>query len=157
MPNPLLDTEFDITLEKLRKYCAYQERCHQEVKYKAIALGLRGEAVDKAMSVLIEENFLNEQRFARALVGGKMRIKRWGKQKICQMLVQKGIGDYIIRHAFEQYTDDIEKQNLAYWCEKKVGDAGNLPFKEKTALVNYLFQKGFDRQMVFSYLNYGDE
>jgi len=66
----------DVALAKLRHYCAYQERCHQEVRSKLLKLGVRGYDLELIISELIEENFLNEERFARSYARGKFRIKR---------------------------------------------------------------------------------
>ena len=69
-------------LEKIKPYCAYQERCHREVKEKLYSYGLRKAEVEEILSFLIEENYLNEERFAVQFAGGKFRIKQWGKKKI---------------------------------------------------------------------------
>ena len=67
---------------KALDYCAYQERCHQEVRDKLYYWGLHSEDVEALISQLISEGFLNEERFAKAYAGGKFRIKNWGRNKI---------------------------------------------------------------------------
>src|SRR5882757_6205956 len=67
---------------KIQKYCAYQERSHQEVKHKLHTYGLTVDEADEIISSLITDNFLNEERFAKAFAGGKFRIKKWGRNKI---------------------------------------------------------------------------
>ena len=69
-------------LSKIRKYCDYQERCHQEVRYQLIKLGARGDILEKIIGQLVEEGFLDEERFARAFARGKFRNNLWGRQKI---------------------------------------------------------------------------
>ena len=80
--------------QKLKHYCGYQGRCHKEVKEKAYSLGLRKSDVEELTSRLIEEDFLNEERFAKLFVGGKFRIKQWGRVKIKHELKQKGVSEY---------------------------------------------------------------
>jgi regulatory protein len=68
--------------KKIYHYCAYQERCHQEVRNKLYDLGSTTSEVEEMISHLITEGYLNEERFARAYAGGKFRLKNWGKMKI---------------------------------------------------------------------------
>ena len=67
---------------KIKQFCAYQERCHSEVKEKLYGYGLNKDDVEELISKLIEENYLNEERFAIVFAGGKFRSKNWGKVKI---------------------------------------------------------------------------
>ena len=76
-------------LQKLRHYCAYQERCHAEVKEKLYSFGLRKQMVEESIAQLIEEDYLNEERFAIQFAGGKFRMKQWGRVKIKHELKQK--------------------------------------------------------------------
>ena len=72
----------DEALQKAKQYCAYQERCHTEVKAKLYELGMNKKEVDELLSELISDNYLNEERFAIQFAGGKFRIKQWGRIKI---------------------------------------------------------------------------
>ena len=78
-------------IQKLRQYCAYQERSHHEVKQKLWALGVYSSYHDEIISSLIEDNFLNEERFAKAFAGGKYRMKDWGRKKIYYALKEKKV------------------------------------------------------------------
>ncbi len=69
-------------IQRIRHYCAYQERAQQEVRDKLYELGMTMDEVEEIMSDLIAENFLNEERFALQFAGGHFRIKGWGKVKI---------------------------------------------------------------------------
>ena len=61
-------------LVKAQATCAYQERCQQEMRDKLYEWGLHSEAVENMIAQLISDNFLNEERFAKAFAGGKFRI-----------------------------------------------------------------------------------
>lgn len=87
---------------KIRHYCAFQERTHQEVKQKLSGYGLSWSVANELLSKLIEEGFLNEERFARAFAGGRFRMKGWGKRKITVELKKRGISDYSIRAALRE-------------------------------------------------------
>src|SRR5690606_6548026 len=91
---------------KIEAFCAYQERCDQEIRKKLHSWNLYSEDVDILISHLIQTNFLNEERFAAAFVSRKFRIKRWGRIKIKQHLKQKNISDYSINKGFKEIVDE---------------------------------------------------
>lgn len=76
-------------LDKLRSWCGYQERCQQEARDKLYEFSLLTEAIESIIATLIADNFINEERFAKAYAGGKFRIKKWGKIKIKMGMKQK--------------------------------------------------------------------
>jgi regulatory protein len=138
-------------LQKLRHYCAYQERCHREVKEKLYSFGLRKQEVEESLSQLIEENYLNEERFASQFAGGKFRLKQWGKTKIKYELQLKGVSEYCIRKALSSIEESDYKKTLEQLALKKWksirGEGVNLYVKmSKTR--NYLQQKGFESNLI---------
>ena len=92
-------------LQKLKHFCAYQERCHNEVKDKLYRLGVWKKDQDEIISTLIEEGYLNEERFAIAFAGGKWRIKHWGRLKISKELHHRQVSEYCITKALKQIPD----------------------------------------------------
>ncbi len=78
-------------LIKAESYCAYQERCQQEVRDKLYSWGLHEVQVENVIAELIASNFINEERFAKAYAGGKFRIKKWGRVKISIAKLKKRI------------------------------------------------------------------
>ncbi|SEW13770.1 regulatory protein [Chitinophaga sp. YR573] len=135
-------------IAKLQHYCAYQERSHSEVKYKCLELGLRGEEVDEAIAALVSENFLNEERFARAFVGGKFRSKQWGRKKILAELKQRQVSAYCIKKGMEEIDADDYEQALTTLATKKYESLrGEESFKRKYKVVQYLMQKGYEPEL----------
>ena len=104
-------------LQKLKHYCAYQERCHSEVRDKLFSLGIWKRDQDAIIATLIEENYLNEERFALAYAGGKYRMKQWGRQRIRYELKQKQVSDYSIKKALKQ----IDEVNMELSTPTKAG------------------------------------
>jgi len=100
MNKPLI-IDFNIALEKAATYCAYQERCHQEVERKLVAWNIDPEIHDEILSDLIQQNFLNEERYAKAYVSGKVNIKKWGRYKIKLELKSRQVSEYSINKAFK--------------------------------------------------------
>lgn len=136
--------------QKAKYYCAYQERSHAEVKKKLYGFGLYKNEVELLMSQLIEENYLNEERFAMAFAGGKFRIKQWGKTRIKYELKQRQVSDYSIRKALAAITDeDYEKTMKKLATEKleTLKSEDNI-FIKKSKLQNYLVGKGYEFNLV---------
>lgn len=140
---------------KIKQYCAYQERCHNEVIQKLFSFGLTKPDAEEMIGKLIEENFLNEERFAIQFAGGKFRIKNWGKTKIKYELRQKRISDYCIKKALasidsSEYRKTFEKMALkklqALKGEKNV-------FIKKRKLQDYLLMAGFEASLVKEFIN----
>jgi regulatory protein len=136
-------------LQKLKHYCAYQERCHSEVKEKLYSLGVWKNEHDGIISTLIEEDYLNEERFAIAFAGGKFRMNQWGKIKIKYELRQRQVSDYSIKKALQQIKENEYSTMLKKLAKEKYVSLKNeqhLIRKKKT--MDYLLQKGFEMELV---------
>lgn len=140
---------------KIKHYCAYQERNHRETKEKLYSFGLYKAEVEQLLSQLVEENYLNEERFVIAYAGGHFRMKQWGKSKIKYELRQKGIGEYLIKKALnsiddKEYSATFQKLAMAKLAllkgEKNI-------FIKKKKVQQYLFQKGFEHDMIAGFVN----
>ena len=139
---------------KAESYCAYQERAQQEVRDKLYEWGLHQEAVENIIVQLIEENFLNEERFAKAYALGKFRMKGWGKIKIKQHLKLKNVSEPLIRLALK--TIDIDEYNKK--IEETINKKTELTKKpisiaEKSKIYRYLQSKGFENEIILEKLN----
>jgi len=137
-------------LQKLKHYCGYQERCHSEVKEKLYDLGVRKGDKDEIISTLIEENYLNEERFAIQFAGGKFRIKQWGKKKIKYELKQKQVSNYSINKALQSIDKDLYRKTLQKLATQKLKTlrSESNAFIKKQKLYAYLVQKGFEQDIV---------
>lgn len=142
---------------KAESYCAYQERAQQEVRNKLYEWGLHQEAVENIIVQLIEENFLNEERFAKAYTLGKFRMKGWGKIKIKQHLKLKKVSEPLIRLALREIDLDEYDQKLTETIAKKVNKSlRELSFAEKSKLAAYLQSKGFETELIFEKIKQND-
>jgi regulatory protein len=138
-------------LQKLRHYCAYQERSHDEVKQKLYGFGLHRQEVDESISLLIEENHLNEERFAIAFVGGRFRAKQWGRVKIEYELKQKKVSAYCIHKALSEIDDDAYLKILQQLARKKwnsLNAPGNTEYVKSSKTTTFLLQRGFERTLI---------
>ncbi len=152
MPKKII-TQKDIALQKLMHYCAYQERCHQEVRSKLISLEIYGDDLEEIIAELITENFLNEERFAKTYAGGKFRLKKWGKIRIRQELKKRKISDYCIKKAMQEIDEESYMEGLYKVIEKKrKTEKETNEFKLKGRLAKYAMSKGFEAHLVWQAL-----
>ncbi|HMV07829.1 MAG TPA: regulatory protein RecX [Cyclobacteriaceae bacterium] len=139
--------------QKALRYCAYQERCHQEVKNKLYEYGLNSSDADELLSYLITEGFLNEERFAKLFAGGKFRIKHWGRIKIVHALEGKGISKKCIQIGLK----DIEEADYQLTLEKLIAEKLEQPETEdrfvlRNKIAQSVIQKGFEPELVWKAL-----
>ena len=141
-------------LQKLKQYCGYQERCHSEVQQKLWDLGVNRSMHDEIISNLIEEDYLNEERFARMFAGGKFRMKSWGKKKIEYALKDKKVSNYSISKGLKEIDEEAYQNLLERLAEKKYESLPSEQYlvrKKKT--MDYLLQKGFEPDLIHRVVN----
>jgi regulatory protein len=140
--------------EKIRNWCAYQERSQQETRDKLYEYGLHKNDVEEIITQLIGENFLNEERFAIAFAGGKFRIKKWGRQKIKAELRLRKISDYCIQKALKQINENDYLSALEQVISKKlklVKEPNKL--KRTYKILQYASSRGYEKDLVMDVLN----
>lgn len=155
---PLKITDPHLALMKLQSWCAYQERCQHDVRNKLYEIGMWQEAVENIIVKLIEDNFLNEERFAIAFARGKFNIKKWGRIKIKQELKQKRVSEYCLKKALQQ----IDETEYMLTLKKIMDNKRRLineksPIKLQYKLMNYALSKGYEKDLVFDVLNSKEE
>lgn len=134
---------------KAADFCAYQERSQQEVRDKLYSYGLHQDEVEDALADLIMDDFINEERFARAYVGGKFRMKGWGRQKILQGLKQHRISDYCVRKGMEEINPDAYYKTLKKHAERKLPSLnGQTAYVMRGKLTQHLVMKGFEGDLI---------
>jgi regulatory protein len=141
--------------QKLQQYCAYQERCHREVQEKLHSYGIYNSDAAEIISDLIENNYLNEERFAVHFAGGKCRIKQWGKIKIGYALRQKGVSDYCIQKALKAIDINDYRKTFFKLAEEKIKSIKGEKniFIRKRKLKDYLVMKGYESGLVNEVVN----
>ena len=141
-------------LEKLRWYCAKQERCQQDVINKLFELKVYGDEADEILIDLISNDFLNEERFAKAFARGKFRIKRWGKIKIVTELKKRNISEYCINKGLKEITNVEYIDTLQYLIQRqKQKSATKNSFEQKNKIAKYCINKGYESNLVWQEIN----
>lgn len=148
-PGPRKIYDLNEAREKIRAYCLYRERSQKETRDKLLSYGLLPETVDALLSELIQERFVDEERFARAFVRGKYSLKKWGRQKIKQALYGHQLSDYVLRKAFSEIDAAKYYQNLIYIAEKRwpLTKAPN-EFQRRQKLKAYLLRQGYESDLI---------
>ena len=140
--------------KKLEHYCAYQERCHQEVRKKLESMHMIPEAIDVIIVHLLKHNFLNEERFAKTFVRGKFRIKAWGRRRLTYELKKKDISKVNINQALTEIENEEYIEVFNELAEKKARliKETNV-YKKRKKLIDYLSYKGFETHLVYEKAN----
>ena len=136
-------------LPKIKQYCTYQERSHKDVKDKLYSYGLYSRDVEALVTQLIEEEYVNEERFARQYAGGKFRMKGWGRVRIAYALQQKQVSSRIIKLALKEIEDSaymftLQKLATAKWKSLEMEP----PLSQKGKTYSFLVNKGFEAPLV---------
>lgn len=139
---------------KAMGYCAYQERSQQELRDKLYEYGLHSGEVENLIAELIGENFLNEERFAKAYAGGKFRIKQWGRYKIKQGLKQHRISEYCIKKGMAEIDPEEYYTTLLNLISKKKDSLNEKdPYAIKNKLARYATAKGYEQDLTWEAIN----
>ena len=144
--------EEKLILEKIKSYCQYQERCTKEVRKKLYNLKTSTESTEKIISFLTNNDFLNDERFVKFFIQGKLRIKKWGKIKLKYELKSRGINYQII----ETYINDIpENEYISYFEEfssNKIKFLKGTMDQKKRSFINYFTYRGWENELIYQKL-----
>jgi regulatory protein len=137
-------------IHKIEHFCAYQERCHDEVVQKLRAMKMESNEIDEIVAHLIKENYLNESRFACSFARGKHRIKFWGKVRIVNELKFRNISTYNINLALKEITTEEYEANFNTLAERNwnaVKESNGL--KKRKKCCDFLLRKGYESNLVY--------
>ncbi|MFD1314065.1 regulatory protein RecX [Namhaeicola litoreus] len=138
----------------LERYCVYQDRCHAEVEQKLREMHIIQEGQEKIILHLLENNFLNEERFAKSFVRGKYGQKAWGRVKIKAALKLKGISERNIASGFKEIDEDVYLYNLKNLANKKYNlITESNSYQKRQKLYLFLAQKGYEQDMINDVIN----
>lgn len=142
-----------IALQKMQRYCAYQERCHSEVRQKLLALSVYGDLLEEIIAELIADNYLNEERFARTYTRGKFRSKAWGRVRIQQELKLRKVSEYCIRKGLEEIEEEDYQVALEKILHKKLEELrAEDSFTAHQKAAQYALRKGYEAELIWRVL-----
>ena len=144
--------EEKLILEKIKSYCQYQERCTKEVRKKLYNLKTSTESTEKIISFLRNNDFLNDERFVKFFIQGKLRIKKWGKIKLKYELKSRGINHQIIETSIK---DIPENEYISYFEEfssNKIKFLKGTIDQKKRSFINYFTYRGWENSLIYEKL-----
>jgi regulatory protein len=154
MKRNLLEVTATEALEKMRNWCAYQERSQQDARMKLRSFKLNAEQIENVIAHLISENYLNEERFAMAFTGGKFRIKHWGRIKIKMELKKHGVSEKCIKTAINSIDPEAYLRAMKGHLNKKIAlTKGNDRRKKFYSALKFAVSKGFESDLLIEELN----
>ena len=143
----------DQVLDKMAKYCAYQERCVKDVRDKLKTFEIPEKEKAKILDYLLDNRFVNDERFAKSFVRGKVNQSGWGVNKIRFHLIQKGVDKDIIEEALGQTDEEAYRQRLIEILKTKAKTVkADSDFEKKRKLAAFAMQKGFEGSLVWEVL-----
>lgn len=138
----------DAILKKVLHYCAYQDRCTHEVRTKLATFDMSDSDKEKIVKLLVDEGYIDDERYASTFVRSKIHLKKWGVNKIRMSLKMKGISEEIISNALSEIDPEIYKDELIKVLKaKKINESD--PYKKKAKLAQYAIQKGYEPSLVW--------
>ncbi len=135
-------------IAKMQKFCAYQERCMQDVRSKLFELGIRNSEAEFVIAELISEKYINEERFAKSFARGKFRINKWGRIKIEMALKQKNISSICIKKGLQEISESDYAKTIQQLIKKLSNNKQDFTKTEKAKIVRSLLSKGFEMSEV---------
>jgi len=152
MPINFSDDE-KIIVEKIQSYCRYQERCTKEVRKKLYTLKTSTDSIEKIISFLTNNDFLNDERFAQFFIQGKLRIKKWGKIKLKYELKSRGINNQIIDTFLKNISDDEYASYFEEFSSNKIKFLKGTLDQKKRSFINYFTYRGWENDLIYQKLS----
>ena len=144
--------EDKLILEKIKSYCQYQERCTKEVRKKLYNLKTSTESTEKIISFLRNNDFLNDERFVKFFIQGKLRIKKWGKIKLKYELKSRGINYKLVDTYIKNISDDEYVSYFEEFSSKKIKFLKGTLDQKKRSFINYFTYRGWENELIYQKL-----
>ena len=150
---PISFTEDDkIIIEKIQSYCLYQERCVKEVKNKLFSLKVNSKSANDIIEYLIDNDYLNEERYTKMFIQGKLRIKKWGRIKLKYELRSKGINIHIIEDNIQKINEEDYLNYFNEFSTNKIKFLKGTKDQKKRSFINYFTYRGWENGLIYQKL-----
>ena len=145
-------------LQKLSALCARAEHSSGEMLEKMRRWQLSEDARERVLDRLIDEKFVDDERFARLFVREKIRFDRWGRRKIEQALYQKGVASDISRRVLDEVDDEAYVAELKKLiAAKRRSVQAESDYGMRAKLTKYALGRGFDYNVIRQCIDGADE
>lgn len=141
-----------IIIEKIQSYCLYQDRCVKEVKNKLYSFKVSSQLVENIVEYLIDNDYLNEERYTKMFIQGKLRIKKWGRIKLKYELRSKGIDIKIINEYINQINEEDYINYFNEFSTSKIKFLKGTKDQKKRSFINYFTYRGWENNLIYQKL-----
>ena len=142
----------NIIIEKIQSYCLYQERCIKEVKNKLYSFKVSSKLAKNIVEYLIDNDYLNEERYTKMFVQGKLRIKKWGRIKLKYELKLKGVYTNIIEDNINKINEEEYINYFNEFSTNKIKFLKGSKDKKKRSFINYFTYRGWENNLIYQKL-----
>ena len=150
---PISFTEDEkIIIEKIQSYCLYQDRCIKEVKNKLYSFKVSSQLVENIVEYLIDNDYLNEERYTKMFIQGKLRIKKWGRIKLKYELRSKGIDIKTINEHINQINEEDYMNYFNEFSTSKIKFLKGTKDQKKRSFINYFTYRGWENNLIYQKL-----
>tara|TARA_B110000008_G_scaffold279305_1_gene325874 strand:- start:2471 stop:2938 length:468 start_codon:yes stop_codon:yes gene_type:complete len=139
-------------VEKIQSYCIYQDRCEKEVKKKLYTFNVEKDLQLKIINYLIDNDYLNEERFTKLFIQGKLRIKKWGKMKLKFELKSRGVENSMIDKYINEISDDEYTAYFNEFSSNKIKFLKGTKDQKKRSFINYFTYRGWENYLIYQKL-----
>ena len=139
-------------VEKIQSYCIYQDRCEKEVKKKLYTFNVEKDLQLKIINYLIDNDYLNEERFTKLFIQGKLRIKKWGKMKLKFELKSRGVENSMIDKYINDISDDEYTAYFNEFSSNKIKFLKGTKDQKKRSFINYFTYRGWENYLIYQKL-----
>lgn len=141
-----------IIIEKIQSYCLYQDRCVIEVKNKLYSFKVSSQLVENIVEYLIDNDYLNEERYTKMFIQGKLRIKKWGRIKLKYELRSKGIDIKTINEHINQINEEDYMNYFNEFSTSKIKFLKGTKDQKKRSFINYFTYRGWENNLIYQKL-----
>jgi len=141
-----------IIIEKIQSYCLYQDRCVKEVKNKLYSFKVSSQLVENIVEYLIDNDYLNEERYTKMFIQGKLRIKKWGRIKLKYELRSKGIDIKTINEHINQINEEDYLNYFNEFSTSKIKFLKGTKDQKKRSFINYFTYRGWENNLIYQKL-----
>ncbi|MCK9627968.1 MAG: RecX family transcriptional regulator [Bacteroidales bacterium] len=148
MPEPR--TKLTETIALMQRYCSMREYCESDIRKKLKARGCDTDECDIVIKKLVDERFIDEERYCRAFVRDKSSLSGWGSRKIEFALRSKAIDTEIIKSAMESLDPEaggkvlerVIKRKLEELIKRRVNSEEDKA-KIRESVIRFALTRGF--------------
>jgi regulatory protein len=140
---------YNQAISKAMAICSKAEKCISDIETKLQTWEVTSDDSKKIIKTLIEEKFIDQERYARFFVRDKFRFNHWGRVKIAYMLKGKRVSAELIQQALEEIGDDTYIETLSGLLKEKAHKTKSVnEYDLKGKLYRFAQSRGFEYEVI---------